>query len=361
MKIKMYSMFHPFRSGIAAYTGDLLLALENLNLSVERVNSRFWVHHRPDICGSIPGRMGRLLQRLYMKAAYRLYAKPSDTRDAIHHYQVSGNPETIYLLKDFHQVKRPRVVTVHDQHFPVKTFGALKDEVERIKVIASSDMVLVHTQELKRRLEIYNSNIHVINHGVYSDKFAIDPDQAKRQLGLQGPLVSQIGFLFGHKGIQDLIKIAPHVHGTILIVGSGPMERALKELADIWCPGRVIFRPYATDEELPLYIAASDVIVFPRFHSQGECSGVMVQAMAAGKALVAYDLGCFSEYLCNGRGILVEPENPGVMIEAINRLVDDPSLRRKHEEACCSFSRENFEWSLVATGHERLYRQLSMV
>ncbi len=358
MMIKMYSTFHPFRSGISIYTEDLLCAMKNRDLSAEKVNNGFWKHHRPDICGPIPGRMGRLLRRFYTIGAYRLYKKTSDTHNAIHHYQLSGNPENIYLLKNFHDITGPRVVTVHEQYFPVKAFGALKDNAERIGVIASSDMVLVHTQELKRRLEIFNPNIHVIHHGVYCDRFAIDPELAKRRLGLRGPLISQIGFLFGHKGIHNLIQIAPRLRGSVLIVGRGPMERALKELADVLCPGKVIFRPYATDEEFPLYVAASDVIVFPRLHSQGECSGVMVQAMSAGKALVAHDLGCFREYLGNGRGVLVEPENLGEMVEAINRMADDTGLRKSCGEACRSFARENLEWDMVAAHHERLYDRL---
>lgn len=84
----------------------------------------------------------------------------------------------------------------------------------------------------------------------------------------------------------------------------------------------------------------------------------MVQAMAAGKAIVAHDLGCFREYLCDGRGILVEPQNLGAMLEAINRLADDVHLKREQGEACRSFARENLEWLLVADHHERLYRRL---
>ncbi|MFB3905008.1 MAG: hypothetical protein ACE15E_16275 [Acidobacteriota bacterium] len=110
----MYSMFHPFRCGIARYTEDLLLALEKRELPVKRVNARFWEVHRPDICGSVPGRAGRMLQLLYNKLAYRLYRNPPESQGSIRHYQISGNPETIYLLKDFRHTGGPRVVTVHD-------------------------------------------------------------------------------------------------------------------------------------------------------------------------------------------------------------------------------------------------------
>jgi rhamnosyl/mannosyltransferase len=136
------------------------------------------------------------------------------------------------------------------------------------------------------------------------------------------------------------------------------MEGSLKQLADARCRGKVVFRPYASDEEFPLYIAASDVIVFPRLASQGECSGVMVQAMAAGKAMVAHDIGCFSEHLGGGGGVLIEPENLNAMVEAVNRLLDDVDLRRKYEKAARDFARENLEWDMVAAHHERLYREL---
>jgi glycosyltransferase involved in cell wall biosynthesis len=360
VKIDLFSPFAPIMSGVVTYAEDLAAALEMRGIEVNRVQRSFWPSWRLGLPGIYSKPAAWRFDRALTLAVGPLYTRPENTKHTISHFHVSGGTFNYPVVKHFHHVQGRRVITVHDQNFVTPSFRHPYDEVEQLRMLRASDLVIVHTRELEQRLSFINPNIAVLGHGVCGQRFAIDPAEARQRLGIRGPVVSHIGFLFNHKGIENLIKAVSQVQATILVVGSGPDDEQIRRLANFLCPGKIIFRPHADDDEYPYYIAASDIIVFPRIHSQGECSGVLVQAMAAGKAIVAHNLGCFKELLAPDRGILTEPENIAELTAAIAVLLDDAALRSRYGAACRDFAHNTLEWSLIADRHIELYSQLGV-
>ncbi len=359
MRINMFSPFAPITSGVVTYSEDLAEALERHDVEINRVNRQFWSSYRLKLPGIYASGWANRFDWAFTKAVSPFYGLPQGSERTINHFHVSGGLFNWLVQKHYDRVKGYRVVTIHDQNFVTSNRHHPYDEAEQLKMLSESDLVIVHTEELKRRVGFANPNTVVIPHGVYRERFAIDPVEAKHRIGVEGPVVSQIGFMFNHKGIHDFIKATTRVEATILIVGSGPDEARLRRLADYLCPGRILFRPYVADSEFPYYLAASDIVVFPRIHSQGECSGVLVQAMAAGKAIVANNIGCFTEYLSHGRGILTEPENIHHLQSAILSLLQDSAACRQYGQACKDFAQRHLEWDLIADQHMTLYKQLA--
>ena len=72
-----------------------------------------------------------------------------------------------------------------------------------------------------------------------------------------------------------------------------------------------------------------------------DCSGhlVLLDAMAAGKAIIASDRDTLKEYIADGaEGLIVKPENVGELRKAIQKLLDNPQMaqdmgRRAKEKA----------------------------
>ncbi len=87
---------------------------------------------------------------------------------------------------------------------------------------------------------------------------------------------------------------------------------------------------------------------------------VLIEAMRAGTAVIGTDAGGVREIIDNGEtGLLVAPHDPLSLTDALERLVDDPSLRRKlagagKEKADSIFSEEGHYARL-----ENIYRVLS--
>jgi len=82
------------------------------------------------------------------------------------------------------------------------------------------------------------------------------------------------------------------------------------------------------DDTLALYELA-DVVVHPAVWPE-PFSRVLLEAAAAGKAIVATRVGGTPEAVADGvTGLLVEPRDPVALADAVTRLLDDETLRRR--------------------------------
>jgi glycosyltransferase involved in cell wall biosynthesis len=363
--VNLFSPFRPVASGIATYSEDFSAALRVQGVQVNCVNRTFWERFHLHSKGRMNSLPARAMDHLWTVGCSPFYQAPEETPGAINHFQLSGNKFSYLFLRLFDRMRGKRIVTIHERNFATANLRDPHNLVEQFRILSHCDAILVHTEELRRsvgeEMRICGfpvPRIERIPHGIFMDRFRIDPREAKRRLGLQGPVVAQLGFLFECKGIDSLIKVATRMEATILVVGSGPLENRLRTLAESLCPGKVLFRSYLDDESYALHLAASDVVTFPRKLTQGECSGVLVQAMAAGKAIVANDMGCFSEYLADGRGLLVAPGRLAELQAAISSLLEDEASRARYGRAAQAWAAGNLDWEVVAPKFLDLYRGL---
>jgi glycosyltransferase involved in cell wall biosynthesis len=121
---------------------------------------------------------------------------------------------------------------------------------------------------------------------------------------------------------------------TLRIVGkpaTDTYERALRRyVAVLGLEHSVTFTGYATDAAVAAAYATADVLVVTSEH---EGFGVpVVEAMAAGLPVVAYDQGAVPEVLGDA-GVLVSSRDPFALADAIGSLLADPTRRRSLAEA----------------------------
>ena len=102
-------------------------------------------------------------------------------------------------------------------------------------------------------------------------------------------------------------------------------ERALRRyVADLGLEHAVAFTGYATDAAVAAAYTEADVLVVTSEH---EGFGVpVVEAMAAGLPVVAFDEGAVPEVLGNA-GVLVTSRDPYALADAVSTLVADPARR----------------------------------
>jgi glycosyltransferase involved in cell wall biosynthesis len=108
-------------------------------------------------------------------------------------------------------------------------------------------------------------------------------------------------------------------------------ERALRRyVADLGLEDAVTFAGYATDAAVAAAYTTADVLVVTSEH---EGFGVpVVEAMAAGLPVVAYDQGAVPEVLGDA-GVLVSSHDPYALADAIGVLLADPTRRTSLAEA----------------------------
>jgi glycosyltransferase involved in cell wall biosynthesis len=121
---------------------------------------------------------------------------------------------------------------------------------------------------------------------------------------------------------------------TLRVVGkpiTDAYDRALRRyVADLGVDDAVTFTGYATDSAVAAAYATSDVLVVTSEH-EGFCVPV-VEAMAAGLPVVAFDQGAVPEVL-GGAGVLVTSRDPYALAQAIGTVVNDPARRTAMAES----------------------------
>jgi glycosyltransferase involved in cell wall biosynthesis len=100
------------------------------------------------------------------------------------------------------------------------------------------------------------------------------------------------------------------------------------------------------------------VFVLP---SRFETFGIVVlEAMGCEKPVVATTAGGIPEIIENGRnGILVEPDNPKALAEALVNLLNNESLRGKTAKNGYATAREQFSFERTAEKYELVLADIS--
>jgi glycosyltransferase involved in cell wall biosynthesis len=134
-------------------------------------------------------------------------------------------------------------------------------------------------------------------------------------------MVLFVGRLVPYKGVQYLIEACGGLRElALVIVGDGHLRAELETKAKTF--DNIIFAGQVGDELLPQYYAACDVFVLPSVTRQEAFGLVLVEAMAAGKPVVSTNFSGMP-YVVGDAGLLVQPENPKALREAIGRTVSN--------------------------------------
>lgn len=114
--------------------------------------------------------------------------------------------------------------------------------------------------------------------------------------------------------------LATHPQVQFAVAGDGPERPALEELhQQLGLGDRFILHGSVSD--IPGFLAKLDVVVLPS-HSEG-MSNALLEAMAAGRAIIATDVGANRQVL-NDTGMLVAPGDDHALVQAIQHLVQEP-------------------------------------
>ncbi len=154
--------------------------------------------------------------------------------------------------------------------------------------------------------------------------------------------------------LPALVEALPDVE--VLVVGRGDEEELKEAAGDL--AGHLRFLGLVDDAEKASAMASADVYCAP--NTGGESFGiVLVEAMAAGTAVVASDLDAFRRVLVEGSaGRLVPVDDPAALAEALIGVLTDDAGRRRLIDAADKAVRR-YDWSVVAREILRVYETVS--
>jgi glycosyltransferase involved in cell wall biosynthesis len=163
-----------------------------------------------------------------------------------------------------------------------------------------------------------------LNGNIIRKRFAVEDKQVIFALRHHSPRYGITYLLLAAKLILDERKDVAFIIG-----GDGPLLDYHKMLTRrLSISSYVFFTGRIPQEELPLYYAASDVVVVP---SLQEAWGlVATEAMACGKPVVASRVGGLTDQVIDGyNGFLVQPKDPKALGDKILYLLENPSEARR--------------------------------
>lgn len=203
----------------------------------------------------------------------------------------------------------------------------------------------------------------VVQNGVDSEKYHYSESgrqEIRKLYGISDDefLIGGVGRLHHQKGFDDLITglselLSRDKKIKLMITGEGPEEISLKKLArskniSVIFPGKL--------SDMKKVFSSFDVFVqSSRYEGM---SNALLEAMAVGLPIVATAVdGTKDVARQNENCLLIEPNHPEQLGNAVNRVFSDAGLRKKLSENAKKTS-EEFSISKTIKGFERLYTTL---
>jgi glycosyltransferase involved in cell wall biosynthesis len=176
-----------------------------------------------------------------------------------------------------------------------------------------------------------------------------------------GPLWLSVGRLIYYKALNVALDALRSTPGTLLVVGTGPMEAAWKQLAtELGVGDRVRWLGRASDDELLGAYLASSALWFPS-NARSEGFGlVQVEAMACGCPVINTDIPASGVSWVSRRdaeGLTVPMNDPAAFAAAARRLIEEPGLRDRLSAAARDRA-EEFDWLTMGRGSLGVYESV---
>jgi len=286
-------------------------------------------------------------------------------RPAVLHSHGSGPLFDASFARLFYRVPL-YVHTFHYGNYPHCSRKTLM--AERVAARMPDQLVAVSNAQrsaLVQYLKIPPSKIRTIWNGVAKNPNIGNQElieAKKRELGIEpGDLtLGTVAIFSEQKGLAYLMESAARVmnilpNARFILVGDGPLRPELEKKArNIGLDSRVLFTGLRTDvQELLL---AFDVFLMSSLWEGMALT--LLEAMAAGKPVVATDVGDNSRIIKHGiTGYIVRPKDAAQMADFIVRLGSDPkTLRKMGDEAWREYNNK-FSRAKMAGEYGRLFEE----
>ena len=298
-------------------------------------------------------------------AAIREFAKCCEVSDIVHYHfpwpfgdilHAIGHPQIPAVMTYHSDVVRQKILGKIYAPLMWRTLKAMRIIVATSPAYARTSPVLYHPS--------IREKVRVIPSGIVEESYPKEADHGvfDRIKLIQGePHFLFIGVLRYYKGLHTLVQAARHVDAKIVIAGSGPEEQALKELL-LQTGGRnVIFAGQISDTEKVALLQSCLALVLPS-HLRSEAFGmVLVEAAMFGKPQISCEIGTGTSYVNvhEETGIVVPPEAPDDLAQAMNQLLRETSMAKGMGLAARARYERLFSGDALGKAYADLYRDVA--
>lgn len=227
-------------------------------------------------------------------------------------------------------------------------------------VVCCSQAVL---RSVQAKVGGIRKGLHVIPFGVEVSRFVSDRvmERSEFRLDKSLPVLGTIcrliepkkGLAFLLGAVAALEREAGKPVCQLLIVGDGPARQSLMSLGEsLGIAERIVFAGERRD--IPVLLSVMDIFALPSLY---EGFGIAIlEAMAAGKPVIATTAGGIPEFVQHGHtGLLVPPADTKSLAAAIKRMLDNPDWAKVIGQNAQAQVRKQYTIESVVQQHEDLY------
>jgi glycosyltransferase involved in cell wall biosynthesis len=369
LRFGFISTYPPTQCGLATFTSSLRGALAATGADDGRV-ARLLEAPQPrlgrelvtDIVAGDPLTSARSLDRL----------NGCDVVVVQHEFGIYGGPDGDEVLALLAGLTVPTIVVLHTVLIEPTTHQ--REVLEA--VVAAADAVVTMTYTARRRLlagyHVDVDKIRVIAHGAPEPSGSSSEPTSTISAG--PPTVLTWGLLGPGKGIEWGIEamallrhlrptpryvVAGQTHPKVVVrEGEAYRDALQRRVDDLSLTESVrLDGQYLDDSSLAALVAAADVVLLPYDSTEQVTSGVLIEAVAAGKPVVATRFPHAMELLSDGAGIVVPHRDPIAIAEALRRVIGSEKVAAAMSQAA-SVAAPGLRWSAVADEYRFLATRL---
>lgn len=278
-----------------------------------------------------------------------------------HEYGLYGGPDGDEVLDILGSLRVPSIVIAHTvlcdptphQRSVLEGVAALADRVIVMSRAAGD--------RLCRGFDVDPTKVDCIPHG------AAVPPARPTATDPRRPTLLTWGLVGPGKGIERVIDAMPQLHDVparprYLVAGrTHPKVLALQgeayrnaRIEQAWRHGVAASVTFDADYRdvgsLTEMIQSSAVVVLPYDSREQATSGVLVDAIAAGRPVVATAFPHAVELLASGAGIVVDHDDPDALVRALRRLLTEPDLATSMAAEAARLA-PSLGWPVVAAAY----------
>lgn len=254
----------------------------------------------------------------------------------------------------------PTVITAHGSD--AYAYPRQRGDIGRAASAAlrSADAVVAVSAFIKRQVEQLGAvDVDVVYNGADPRFFSPgDRREARERFGFPAdrPLIVFAGTVERAKGLlvlADALKLMADLRPVVAIAGRGPDSVVIKD-ALATTGGDAYMLGFLGQEQIAQLLAAADVVTLP---SYGEgLPTALCEAMLAGRAIVASNVGGIPEIVRNGEsGLIVPPGDAEALASALTAILSDIGLKTRFEARAHEFATEHLTWEVNAQAYEGIF------
>ncbi|MEV6767397.1 glycosyltransferase [Nocardia sp. NPDC051030] len=258
-----------------------------------------------------------------------------------HEYGIFSGRDGMDVLETVRALRVPAIVVLHTVLVtPTSRQRAILEELAHT-CVAVVTMTKTARQRLIDHYAVDHTKIRVIPHGAADNRAGQHSDQ--HQPITRSPVILTWGLLGEGKGIEwgidamaqiaDLrpaarYRVVGQTHPRVLERFGESYRTGLIDRAERHGVGNAVHFDdrYLSRAELYRLIRQADVVLLPYDSREQVTSGVLIEAVAAGKPVISTAFPHARELLSSGAGLLVERESAAAIASALRRVFTEPGL-----------------------------------